>query len=304
MGSRLETARPRGDARAVAETRSLPDLTEPGDARPGVPDAAVELTAVTKRYSRRGSPALDTVSASFGRASMTAVMGLSGSGKSTLLQCAAGLDQPSSGRVVIGGVDLGSLNRRALSVLRRQRVGFVFQALNLVPTMTVGENIALPLRLDRRPAPRRAIEAVAERVGIAPLLRRLPHTLSGGQQQRVAVARALITEPDVVFADEPTAALDPYTAAELRSLLRSVADEAGQAVVVVTHEPMLAAAADRVLLLAAGRLVADLDSPDQTDLTRRLMALGAASAGGRPAVPAVPPPTRPGPGRGAREARA
>ena len=304
MGSRLETARPRGDARAVAETRSLPDLTEAGDARPGVPDAAVELTAVTKRYSRRGSPALDAVSASFGRASMTAVMGLSGSGKSTLLQCAAGLDQPSSGRVVIGGVDLGSLNRRALSVLRRQRVGFVFQALNLVPTMTVGENIALPLRLDRRPAPRRAIEAVAERVGIAPLLRRLPHTLSGGQQQRVAVARALITKPDVVFADEPTAALDPYTAAELRSLLRSVADEAGQAVVVVTHEPMLAAAADRVLLLAAGRLVADLDSPDQTDLTRRLMALGAASAGGRPAVPAVPPPTRPGPGRGAREARA
>jgi putative ABC transport system ATP-binding protein len=240
--------------------------------------AAVELTAVTKRYSRQGAPALDGVSAVFPRASMTAVMGLSGSGKSTLLQCAAGLDQPSSGRVVVGGVDLGSLSRRSLSVLRRRRVGFVFQALNLVSTLTVAENIALPLRLDHRPVRRHEIAELADRVGVADLLRRLPHNLSGGQQQRVAIARALITRPDVVFADEPTAALDPYTAASVRALLRWAVDDLGQTVVLVTHEPTLAARADRVLLLDGGRLVADISRPDPTELTRRLWTLAGAAS--------------------------
>ncbi len=255
-------------------TTYLPDVLPdpvPADA-PAAP--AVELRSVTKRYSRRGDPALAEVSAVFPRASMTAVMGLSGSGKSTLLQCAAGLDRPTSGSILLGGVELTKLRRRALSVLRRRHVGFVFQSLNLVPTLSVAENIALPLRLDRRSVRRDEVRQLAERVGVAHLLRRLPHTLSGGQQQRVAIARALITRPDVVFADEPTAALDPYTSIEVRSLLRWAADELGQTVVLVTHEPTMAGAADRALLLQHGRIVADIPSPDAADLTRRLQQLG------------------------------
>jgi putative ABC transport system ATP-binding protein len=235
---------------------------------------AVELVDVTKRYSRRGVPALDGISAAFPRASLTAVMGLSGSGKSTLLQCAAGLDRASSGRIRLGGTELTKLNRRALSKLRRRQVGFVFQSLNLVPTLTVAENIALPLRLDHRRVDHAVVAGLAERVGVGALLRRLPHTLSGGQQQRVAIARALITAPDVVFADEPTAALDPHTSAEVRSLLRWAVDELGQTVVVVTHEPTLASWADRALLLHAGRVVTELVRPDAAELESWLHRLG------------------------------
>jgi len=223
---------------------------EPTDAETG---AAVELIEVSKRYSRRGTPALDRVSAVFPRASLTVVMGVSGWGKSTLLQCAAGLDRPSSGRFLLGGTELTKLNRRALSKLRRRQVGFVFQSLNLVPTLTVAENIALPLRLDHRRVDRAVVAGLADRVGVGALLRRVPHPLSGGQQQRVAIARALITQPDVVFADEPTAALDPHTSAEVHSLRRWAVDELDQTVVVVTHEPTLASWADRALLLHDGR---------------------------------------------------
>jgi putative ABC transport system ATP-binding protein len=236
--------------------------------------AAVELIDVSKRYSRRGAPALDGVSAVFPRASLTAVMGLSGSGKSTLLQCAAGLDRPSSGRIRLGGTELTKLRRRALSKLRRRQVGFVFQSLNLVPTLTVAENIALPLRLDHQRVSRAEVAALADRVGVAGLLRRLPHTLSGGQQQRVAIARALITQPDVVFADEPTAALDPHTSAEVRSLLRWAVDELGQTIVLVTHEPSLASWADRALLLHAGRVMTELVRPDAAELEHWLHRLG------------------------------
>jgi putative ABC transport system ATP-binding protein len=237
-------------------------------------DAAVELRDVTTRYGRRAAPALAEVSTAFPHGSLTAVMGLSGSGKTTLLQCAAGLDRPSTGSIVLGGIELTRMRRRALSVLRRRRVGFIFQALNLVPTLTVAENIALPLRLDHRRVDKRAVRGLAERVGVADLLKRLPHTLSGGQQQRVAIARALITQPDVVFADEPTAALDPYTSAQVRALLRWAVDHLGQTVVLVTHEPTVAAGADRVLLLHRGRLVADIAEPDPADLTRRMQYLG------------------------------
>ena len=221
-------------------------------------EAAVELLEVTRRYGRGRAAvsALDRVSASFGRGTLTAVMGASGSGKSTLLQCAAGLDRPTSGTVLLGGLDISRLSRRRLSVLRRQRVGFVFQALNLVPTLSVAENIALPLRLERRRVDKQRVGELADLVGIRPQLRRLPDTLSGGQQQRVAIARALVTAPEVVFADEPTAALDPDTAATVLGLLRRAVDELGQTVVVVTHSPDVAAWADRVLHLDRGRVVA------------------------------------------------
>jgi putative ABC transport system ATP-binding protein len=238
---------------------------------------AVELEEVSKHYGRRhGVVALQEVTAHFPRGTFTAVMGLSGSGKSTLLHCASGLDRPSSGRVRLGGVDITSLSRRRLSILRRRKVGFVFQALNLVPTLSVAENIALPLHLDRRHVGKNDVRRIAERMGITGQLRRLPDTLSGGQQQKVAIARALITHPDVVFADEPTAALDPYASEVLLGLLRGAVDDLGQTVVVVTHEPAVAACADRVLLLDHGRLAGVLDSPEPPDLAGALRRLGGA----------------------------
>ncbi len=240
------------------------------------PEPAVELVNVTKRYGsrRRAVTALDGVSTSFLRGTLTVVMGLSGSGKSTLLQCAAGLDRPTSGTVRLSGQDLSRLSRRRLSVLRRQRVGFVFQALNLVPTLTVAENIALPLRLDRSPVRTQWVRELADLVGIGDLLRRLPDTLSGGQQQRVAIARALISRPHVVFADEPTAALDPAMSETVLGLLRRAVDELGQTVVIVTHAPDVAAYGDRVILLDRGRVEATMDSPDPGALAWRLHELG------------------------------
>jgi putative ABC transport system ATP-binding protein len=240
------------------------------------PEPTVELVDVTKCYGRRRRrvTALDGVSTSFFGGTLTVVMGLSGSGKSTLLQCAAGLDRPTSGTVRLGGLDLSRLSRRRLSVLRRRRVGFVFQALNLVPTLTVAENIALPLRLDRSRVPTQRVRELADLVDIGDKLRRLPDTLSGGQQQRVAIARALITRPDVVFADEPTAALDPATSDTVLGLLRRAVDELGQTVVVVTHSPDIAAYGDRALLLDRGRVAAMMDAPDPGALARRLRELG------------------------------
>lgn len=228
---------------------------------------AVELRSVSKHFGgRRGTDALVDVSANFPTGTLTSVMGPSGSGKSTLLQCAAGLDRPTSGTVRLGGTDLTRLRRRRLSLLRRRRVGFVFQSLNLVPTLSVAENIALPLRLDRRNVDRQRVHELADRVGIARQLRRLPHTLSGGQQQRVAIARALITDPEVIFADEPTAALDPHSSKIVLQLLRQAVAELGRTVVVVTHDPRIAALADRALVLDRGRLAGALDAPSVVDL--------------------------------------
>ena len=232
--------------------------------------AAVELVDVTRRYGRGNNSvvALDGVSAAFAPGSFSAVMGLSGSGKSTLLQLAAGLDRPSSGIVRLGGSELGGLSRRKLAILRRRRVGFVFQDLNLVPSLSVAQNIALPLHLDHKLAGKKRIIELAELVGITDQLHRLPHTLSGGQQQRVAIARALVADPDVVFADEPTAALDPYTSEAITELLRRAVDELRQTVVVVTHEPAVAASADRVLVLDHGLAPRRGDQPDSRG-TRR-----------------------------------
>ena len=236
---------------------------------------AVALRDVRKVHGRGDGAvvALDTVSIELLRGTFTAIMGPSGSGKSTFLHVAAGLDRPTSGVVSLGDRELGRLSERRLTILRRQRVGFVFQAFNLMPSLTVAQNISLPLRLDRR-RPRRAdVRAAAERVGLGDRLRHYPSQLSGGQQQRVAIARALITAPDVLFADEPTGALDTRNSRSVLSLLREVADD-GQTVVMVTHDPAAATYADRVILLADGRIAGFLAQPTADEVAERLAHLG------------------------------
>jgi len=217
---------------------------------------------------------LDGVSVELGRGSFTAIMGPSGSGKSTFLNVAAGLDRPTSGTVTLGDVDLARLSERRLTILRRERIGFVFQAFNLLPSLTVAQNIALPMRLDGRRVKRSTVRDVAARVGLEKRLRHRPSQLSGGQQQRVAIARALVTRPEVVFADEPTGALDTRTARDVLALLREVVDADGHTVVMVTHDPVAAAHADSVVLLADGRLAGALDAPSADEVAEQLAHLG------------------------------
>ena len=218
--------------------------------------------------------ALDGITVDFPRGGFTAVMGPSGSGKSTLLHCLAGLDDLTSGRVLLGDIELTGLDDDRRTVLRRERVGFVFQTFNLVPTLTAAENIELPLRLaGRRPDPG-WVANLAERLGISGRLRHRPSQLSGGEQQRVAVARAVVTRPDTVFADEPTGNLDSRAAGELRGLLRWAVDELHQTIVMVTHDPRAASVADRVVLLADGRIVDDLDHPELGSILDALRRLG------------------------------
>jgi putative ABC transport system ATP-binding protein len=224
---------------------------------------AVELRAVTRTYGtgERAVTALDAVDVAIAPATFTAVMGPSGSGKSTLLHCAAGLDRATGGEVVIDGVPLGGLSERALTRLRRDRVGFVFQAFNLIPALSAEQNVALPLRLaGRRPRPGE-VRAMLGEVGLADRAGHRPDELSGGQQQRVAIARALVTRPAVLFADEPTGALDAASSREVLRLLRAAVDRHGQTIVMVTHDPFAAAHADRVLFLADGRVVDELAGP-------------------------------------------
>jgi|SRR5579875_403595 len=244
--------------------------------------APVVLDRVGKRYGRRrrGVQALQEVSVTFPGGTFTAVMGISGSGKSTLLQCAAGLDRPTSGTVRLTGVDVSGLSRRKLTVLRRRHVGFVFQSLNLVPTLPVAENIALPLRLDHRRVNAALIGQLAARVGLGDTLKRMPGTLSGGQQQRVAIARALVTDPDVIFADEPTGALDPGTADAVLRLLRAAVDELGKTVIVVTHDPAVTRYADRALFLDHGRVVLDAGAPRPEQAAAVLRDLAGAAGSG------------------------
>ncbi|MBF8184546.1 ABC transporter ATP-binding protein [Nonomuraea sp. K274] len=238
-------------------------------------DDAVSVERVSKTYGDGQSVvALNDVDARFFRGTMTAVMGPSGSGKSTLLHCAAGLDRPTSGRVRIGATDLSSMSENELTKLRRSRVGFVFQAFNLVGALTVEENILLPSRLSaRRPDPAWLTEVVG-RVGLGDRLRHRPTQLSGGQQQRVAIARALVTRPEVIFCDEPTGALDTQSAAEVLALLRSAVDESGQTVIMVTHDPGAASYADRVMVLADGRIVQDMPQPGVQRIAEQLAQLG------------------------------
>jgi putative ABC transport system ATP-binding protein len=236
---------------------------------------AVELESVTKIYGAgaRAVTALDAVSVGLARAEFTAVMGPSGSGKTTLLQCAAGIDRPTSGRVRIGDLDLNGLSEKQLAELRRRRVGFVFQQFNLVAALTAEQNVGLPLRLDGRRPDRGVVRDALERVGLADRARHRPVELSGGQQQRVAIARALVIEPDVIFADEPTGALDLAAGRTVLEALRMAVDAYVQTVVMVTHDPGAAAHADRVLFLADGRLAGSLTRPSPEQVAAQLARL-------------------------------
>jgi putative ABC transport system ATP-binding protein len=219
--------------------------------------------------------ALDGVSVALARGSFTAIMGPSGSGKSTFLHVAAGLDQPTSGTVALGDSELAGLSARRLTILRRKRIGFVFQAFNLMPSLTVAQNIALPGRLDGHRPRRKTVREVAARVGLEDRLDHYPSQLSGGQQQRVAIARALVTQPEVVFADEPTGALDTKTGHGVLDLLREVVDRDAHTVVMVTHDPAAAARADRVIVLVDGQIGDTVDQPDPDGVAQRLAHLGA-----------------------------
>jgi len=205
--------------------------------------------------------ALDAISAEFTAGAFTAIMGPSGSGKSTLLHCLAGLDRLTSGQVLLGDIELSKLDDKAMTLLRRERIGFVFQAFNLVPTLTARENVTLPLTLGGKKPDQSWLAELAGALGITDRLGHRPAELSGGQQQRVATARALITRPNLIFADEPTGNLDSRSATELLTQIRRAVDEYRQTVVMVTHDPRAAAYADRVLFLADGQVVRELAAP-------------------------------------------
>ena len=229
---------------------------------------AVAASAVTRRYGD-GESAVDAlrgVTLEVPAGQFTAVMGPSGSGKSTLMHLLAGLDTPSSGTVGIGGEDITAMNDKQLTKLRRKHIGFVFQQFNLLPTLTAEENILLPLSIAGRKADKTDLEALIARVGLQERRDHRPSELSGGQQQRVAIARALISRPTIMFADEPTGNLDSASGAEILALLREAVELDGQTTLMVTHDPRAAAAADRVVFIADGRIVADLAEPTEADL--------------------------------------
>ncbi|CAM3450919.1 ABC transporter ATP-binding protein [Isoptericola cucumis] len=252
------------------------------EATAGTPGLAVELRGVRRQYGRGGNTvhALAGVDAALPRGTFTAIMGPSGSGKSTFLQSAAGLDRPTAGAVFLGGTDITGLSEDELTELRRDRIGFVFQSFNLLPSLTVEQNVLLPTRLAGQRQDRRRAAAVLAQVGLADKGRRRPGELSGGQQQRVAIARALVTAPDVIFADEPTGALDTRTAADVLGLLRQAVDTLGATVVMVTHDPAAAAWADRVLFLADGSFAGGLERASAEQIATRMTALTAVAAGG------------------------
>ncbi|WP_028564704.1 ABC transporter ATP-binding protein [Salinispora tropica] len=248
---------------------------------PTTTGVTVTAQALRKEYGSGQSRvvALDSVDLDLAAGRFTAIMGPSGSGKSTLLHCLAGLDRPTAGAVRIGDADLARLDDRRLTLLRRDRVGFVFQKFNLLPTLTAEENIVLPQAIaGRRPDPD-WLQQVVTAVGLTDRLGHRPAELSGGQQQRVAVARALVTRPWVIFADEPTGNLDSRSGAEVLRLLRNAVDTLGQTVVMVTHDPVAAAHADRVVFLADGRLADELRTPTAARVLDALTRLDPAGAG-------------------------
>ena len=258
----------------LATTTPAPGLTAP-TTRLGRAVAARTVDAV-KVYGSGSTEvrALDGVTVEVPTGTFTAVMGPSGSGKSTLMHCLAGLDSLTSGQVFVGDQELGRLSDRALTRVRRERIGFVFQAFNLLPTLSAGENITLPMDLARQAPDPAWLATVIDTVGLADRIHHRPSELSGGQQQRVAVARALASKPEVVFADEPTGNLDRRSGTEVLSFLRSAVDGFGQTVVMVTHDPVAAAYADRVLFLADGQIVDALDHPTAAAVLDRMKALG------------------------------
>jgi putative ABC transport system ATP-binding protein len=233
------------------------------EARTATGVAAARCLNLTKVYGEEdyAVTALNGVSVQFTRGEYTAIMGPSGSGKSTLLHCLAGLDTPTSGQIWLGDSEITSLSDRDLTLLRRDRIGFIFQAFNLLPTLTAAENILLPLTIAGRKPDKAWADRVVETVGLSDRLTHRPSELSGGQQQRVAAARALTTKPDIVFADEPTGALDSHSASELLGFLRLAAHEFDQTIVMVTHDPSAACYADRVVFLADGEIRDEMEHP-------------------------------------------
>ncbi|MCU1387294.1 MAG: putative transporter ATP-binding protein [Ilumatobacteraceae bacterium] len=252
------------------------DVEPRTDPSPVTPVVAAAMLHGRKIYGKGDTEvrALDDVSVEFQRGRMTAIMGPSGSGKSTLMHCLAGLDDLTSGEVWLGDVEFSTMNERQRTRIRRDRVGFVFQAYNLLPTLTAGENIKLPQLLAGRKPDQTTFDAVVARFGLANRLRHRPAELSGGQQQRVAVARALVAKPDVIFADEPTGNLDSHAGGEVLRLLREAVDELGQTVVMVTHDPSAAAIADRVLFLADGKVREEMTDPSVAKILDSMKALG------------------------------
>jgi putative ABC transport system ATP-binding protein len=218
--------------------------------------------------------ALDDVTVEFHDGEFTAIMGPSGSGKSTLMHCVAGLDELTSGSVLIAGTDLSTLSDKELTVLRRDQVGFIFQSFNLVPTLNAYENITLPLALGGKKPNRDWVDKVVATVGLGDRLKHRPSELSGGQQQRVAVARALANEPHIVFADEPTGNLDSKTGHQILDFMRKAVDELGQTIVMVTHDPVAASIADRIIFLADGKVVDEMREPTPEKVLDRMKRFG------------------------------
>jgi putative ABC transport system ATP-binding protein len=237
---------------------------------------AARADGATKIYGKGDTEvrALDGVTISFSKGQFTAIMGPSGSGKSTLMHCMAGLDTLSAGRVFIGDTDLSVLSEKDLTLLRRNAVGFIFQAFNLVPTLSAIENITLPLDLAKRPPDAAWLDTIVRTVGLGDRLKHRPSELSGGQQQRVAVARALASRPEIIFADEPTGNLDSRTGAEILGFLRRAAREYRQTIVMVTHDPVAASYADRVVFLADGKVVDELADPTAQAVLDRMKSFG------------------------------
>ncbi|MCJ0873258.1 ABC transporter ATP-binding protein [Streptomyces sp. AP-93] len=239
--------------------------------------AAARAVCLSKVYGQGETQvvALDNLSVDFGQGRFTAIMGPSGSGKSTLMHCVAGLDTFSSGSVRIGDTELGTLKDKQLTQLRRDKIGFIFQAFNLLPTLTALENITLPMDIAGRKPDRRWLNTVIEMVGLSGRLSHRPTQLSGGQQQRVAVARALASKPEIIFGDEPTGNLDSRSGAEVLGFLRDSVRELGQTVVMVTHDPVAASYADRVIFLADGRIVDEMIQPTADGVLDRMKAFDA-----------------------------
>ncbi len=238
---------------------------------------AARAVGATKIYGQGDNEvrAIDGIDVEFATGAFTAIMGPSGSGKSTLMQCMAGLDRLTSGETWIGDVELSGLSEKQITMVRRDRVGFIFQAFNLVPTLTAVENIRLPLDIAGRDPDPAWMDEVVDALNLRERLKHRPSELSGGQQQRVAAARALISRPNIVFADEPTGQLDSQSSAELLSFMRRAADEFGQTIVMVTHEPAAASQADTVLFLGDGRIVGQMDDPTPETILDRMKTTGA-----------------------------
>jgi len=264
------------DEGADSDTRWDVSHSEVSGSVIAAPRAAAQTVDAVKVYGRGETTVrgLDGVSVAFSAHQLTAIMGPSGSGKSTLMHCVAGLDRLASGRVLIGDTDLSTLNDKALTLLRRDRIGFIFQTFNLVPTLTAMENITLPLDLAGRKPDQAWLATVIDTLAIRDRLKHKPSELSGGQQQRVAIGRALASRPQIIFGDEPTGNLDSHASAEVLHMLRNAVDNLDQTVVMVTHDPVSAGHADRVVFLSDGRVVGEMHQPSTAGIIDRMKNLG------------------------------